>query len=167
MTHDTHPQSHGFRSLSALDAPTRRRVTDALAPLVREGIALQLAAKVAHWNVRGPGFAALHAFFEQIAGAVAGHVDDVAERLVMLGGLAPGSASEAAQAGAVARYPSDVTRDLLHVALLADAAEEWLSGLRRARVIAAESSDGDTEDLLTGVITSVEKLGWQLRATLA
>jgi starvation-inducible DNA-binding protein len=156
-----------FHSPSDLSEKTRSTVVAALAPAVREARALQLAAKVAHWNVRGPGFAALHPFFEQLSTLVQTHVDDMAERMITLGGLVLGSAKDVAGAKHAGSYPGDVTRDLEHVRLLAESLEGVLGVLRGARKTAAEVGDGDTEDLLTAIVTSLEKQGWQLRATLA
>jgi len=42
--------------------------------------------RMAHWTVRGPHFAALHAKFEEFYGQLGEAVDDTAERIVQLGG---------------------------------------------------------------------------------
>jgi quercetin dioxygenase-like cupin family protein len=44
----------------------------------------------AHWNVKGPGFVALHELFDDVAERVEGHCDLLAERVVALGGAANG-----------------------------------------------------------------------------
>jgi starvation-inducible DNA-binding protein len=164
---DKKHDGRSFHSPSALPDDARYRVIAALEPAVREALALQLAAKVAHWNVRGPGFAALHPFFEQLSLLVQTHVDDMAERTITLGGLVQGGAKDVARAKFASGYPGDVTRDLEHVRLLAESLEGVLLEVRGARSTAAEAGDKDTEDLLTAVVTSLEKQGWQLRATLA
>ena len=46
----------------------------------------------AHGNVKGPTFIALHELFDQISAAVEHYVDDLAERVVQLGGTAHGTA---------------------------------------------------------------------------
>lgn len=156
-----------YHSPSALSEKSKTKVIAALEPAVREALALQLAAKVAHWNVRGPGFAALHPFFEALSTLVQTHVDDMAERTIMLGGLVRGAAKDVASAKHAGSYPGDVTRDLDHVRMLAESLEGVLVVLRNARKAVAAEEDGDTEDLLTAIVTSLEKQGWQLRATLA
>ena len=72
-----------------------------------------------------------------------------------------------AKASKLADYPGDTTRDLDHVALLADRFDTFLAGLRESRGIAEAQHDTDTVDLLTGVLTDFEKNAWFLRATLA
>ncbi|ABC82290.1 DNA starvation/stationary phase protection protein Dps [Anaeromyxobacter dehalogenans] len=155
-----------FRSPSALPEADRRRIADALVATLADGIDLQTQAKVAHWNVKGPHFSQLHALFEELATALAGHGDDVAERAVTLGGRAAGTAREVAAASRVPELPAGTVRDLELVALLADRVEAYLGGLRAAQALAEEHGDPETVDLLTGVAADVEKHGWFLRATL-
>ena len=47
-----------------------------------------------HWNVTGPHFAELHRLFAEQYGVLANHIDDVAERIRMLGSHAPGTMAE-------------------------------------------------------------------------
>ena len=63
-------------------------------------------------------------------------------------------------------YPQETSRDLEHVALLADRIEAYLGGLRGSRRTAEGHGDVDTVDLLTGIITEFEKHAWFLRASL-
>jgi starvation-inducible DNA-binding protein len=63
---------------------------------VADAIDLKLAVNQARWNIRGPGFIALHELFDQIATRVDDHADVMAERLIQLGGHAAGTT----QAGA-------------------------------------------------------------------
>ncbi len=48
---------------------------------------LQMQMKQTHWNVKGPGFIGLHELFDKVAEAVEGYVDQIAERIVQLGGV--------------------------------------------------------------------------------
>lgn len=160
------PRRDLYRSPSALPEADRRRIADALVATLADGIDLQTQAKVAHWNVKGPHFSQLHAVFEELATALAGHGDDVAERAVTLGGRAAGTAREVAAASRVPELPAGAVRDLELVALLAERVEAYLGGLRAAQALAEEHGDPETVDLLTGVVASVEKHGWFLRATL-
>ncbi len=57
---------------------------------------LQSQLKQAHWNVKGPSFIGLHELFDQVAEAVEGYVDQIAERIVQLGGVAEGTVRMAA-----------------------------------------------------------------------
>jgi len=57
---------------------------------------LQKQMKQAHWNVKGPSFIGLHELFDKVAEAVEGYVDQIAERIVQLGGVAEGTMRMAA-----------------------------------------------------------------------
>jgi starvation-inducible DNA-binding protein len=64
----------------ATDQPRFARLADC--------IDLQTQTKQAHWNVKGSLFIALHELFGKINEQVEDYVDDVAERIVQLGGVA-------------------------------------------------------------------------------
>jgi DNA-binding ferritin-like protein len=52
-----------------------------LQPVLVAQVALYLAAKQAHWIVRGPQFASLHELFGQVADSAESAADTVAERI--------------------------------------------------------------------------------------
>jgi starvation-inducible DNA-binding protein len=154
-------------SPNRLPENTRARVVEALNAGLADGLDLHMQIKVAHWNVKGPHFAALHALFEQMAIGLAGHNDEVAERAVTLGGRAYGTARHVAKASRVPEYPQETTRDLEHVRLLSDRIDLYLEHVRTARDVAEKADDADTVDLLTQIVTEFEKHGWFLKASLA
>jgi starvation-inducible DNA-binding protein len=156
-----------YQSPSPLPEATRAAIAERLEATLLDGLDLHGQIKVAHWNVRGPHFAALHPLFETFAVALAGFNDQVAERAVTLGARVRGTARSVAKASRVPEYPEDTTRDLEHVRLLAERIDAYLKGVREARDAAEKHGDQDTVDLLTGVVEEFEKSGWFLRATLA
>ncbi len=155
-----------YSSSSKLSIPARVRVIEALNAALTDGMDLYTQLKVAHWNIKGPNFAALHPFFDQLATAAAGHNDALAERAIALGGLATGTARHVAEHSRLPDYPQTLTRDLEHVGELVRRIDGWIEGLRRTRATSEEVQDTDTVDLLTGMITEFEKHAWFLRATL-
>jgi starvation-inducible DNA-binding protein len=155
-----------YKSPSHLAEDARKRITAALNARLADGLDLHGQIKVAHWNVKGPQFAALHPLFETFAVGLATFNDTIAERAVTLGGRAYGTARHVASTSRIAEYPQETTRDLEHVRLLAERFDTYLEGLRESRRVAEEHADTDTVDLLTQVITEFEKNAWFLRATL-
>jgi starvation-inducible DNA-binding protein len=155
-----------FKSPSSLPLESRRALAEALNARLADGLDLHSQLKVAHWNVKGPHFAALHPLFEAMATSLAAHNDAFAERAVTLGARAYGTARHVAGASSLPEYPQETTRDLEHVELLAERVDAYLHGLRGSRALADELRDADTGDLLTGVVFEFEKHGWFLRATL-
>ena len=156
-----------YKTPSHLPEQSRAALIATLNDRLADGLDLHSQVKVAHWNVRGPQFPALHPLFEQFATQLAVHNDSIAERAVTLGGLAAGSIRNVAKNSRLSDYPADVTRDLDHVKLLAERIDAYLIGVRESRGIAEKLGDTDTVDLLTGVVTEFEKNAWFLRATLA
>lgn len=156
-----------YRSPSKLPEATRAQLVTVLNTLLADGLDLHSQIKVAHWNIKGPQFAALHPLFETFAVSLALHTDNFAERAVTLGGHAYGTTRHVAACSRLPEYPQDTVRDMDHVALLVERLDSWLDGLRAARQAALELEDTDTADLMTPVITEFEKHAWFLRATLA
>lgn len=155
-----------YRSPSQLSEETRSRIVETLNARLADGLDLHSQIKVAHWNIKGPQFAALHPLFETFAVSLAAHNDAVAERAVTLGGRAHGTARHVAQASRLPEYPQGVSRDLEHVKHLAERIETYLDGARESRRTNEQLGDTDSVDLLTGIITEFEKHAWFLRASL-
>jgi starvation-inducible DNA-binding protein len=155
-----------FTSPSPLSPQTRADIAVALNARLADGIDLHSQIKVAHWNIKGRQFAALHPLFDSFAVALAAFNDEIAERVVTLGGRAVGTTRQVAGASRLPEYPPEATRDLEHVRLLADRFDLYLDGVRHARRLAEERGDTDDVDLLTRVATTFEKNAWFLRASL-
>ena len=155
-----------FQSPSRLPEEDRLTITDALNDCLADGLDLHSQIKVAHWNIKGPGFAALHPMFETFAVSLANFNDAIAERAVTLGGKAYGTARHVAETSRLNEYPQETTRDVDHVTLLVDRIEHYLQGARESRGAAERLADTDTVDLFTGIISAFEKNAWFLRASL-
>ena len=155
-----------YKSPSPLPEAARAAVSETLNKRLADGLDLHSQIKVAHWNIKGPHFSALHPLFETFAVSLANHNDTIAERAVTLGGRAFGTARHVAANSKLPEYPQETSRDLEHVKLLADRIETYLNGLRESRGVAEEHKDTDSVDALTAVITEFEKHAWFLRASL-
>lgn len=155
-----------YPSPSNLPHEARQKIAAALHGVLADGLDLHSQLKVAHWNIKGPHFAALHPLFETFAVSLAAHNDTVAERAVTLGAQVHGTARHVAQTSRLPEYPQDTVRDLDHVRHLAERIDTYLAGLHAARKVGEAQADVDTVDLLTGIISEFEKHGWFLRASL-
>jgi starvation-inducible DNA-binding protein len=125
---------------------------------------LALAYKQAHWNVLGPDFSPLHAFFDQLADEARGYQDLVAERATTLGGAAHGTVQAAAEYSALPAFPSgerDQTRLLDELAQRVDLVVDQLR-----RGIAQSEAEPATQDVYVEVVRGVEKQRWMLLAHL-
>lgn len=121
-----------------------------------------------HWNVVGPRFQPLHAFFEEQYEDIAKAIDEVAERIRMLQGKSPGSMAEFVKMARLCEEKAGVypPSDEMIRNLLADH-EAIIRQLRKDIDITAEQDeDMGTSDFLTGLIADHEKMAWMLRSFL-
>lgn len=124
------------------------------------------ALRMAHWTVSGPHFVALHEFFGTLYGQMGEATDDIAERVVQLGGTPDGTTQ---LIGAKTRLPpyDAATRDgLAHVAALTDRYAALAAATRAGIASTAEAGDADTSDLLTEVSRALDKALWMLEAQI-
>lgn len=121
---------------------------------------LQLQAKTAHWNVKGPSFIALHELFDQAHAQTVAWTDEIAERLVMLGGVAEGTVQSVAKNSRLRKYPLDIKDGKDHVEAFSSALAAYGRTIRANIDKADKAGDMDTADLFTGVSRAVDKMLW-------
>ncbi|BBK38690.1 DNA starvation/stationary phase protection protein [Allostella sp. ATCC 35155] len=143
----------------------REKSIELLNARLADAIDLKLQAKQAHWNVKGRNFIAVHELFDAIAGRVDAQVDELAERVTALGGVAEGTLQAVSGRTALAAYPVR-TAPGDHVARLADALAVYGKGARAAIDTATEAGDAVSADLFTGIARAVDKDLWFLEAHL-
>ncbi len=142
----------------------RGEMVELLQARLADSIDLQLQAKQAHWNVKGPSFIALHELFDKVAGEATAWVDEIAERLVALGGTADGRAATVAGASTLAPYPLEIRRGEDHVAAFSAALADFGKGVRDAIEASDKAGDADTADLFTAVSRGVDQYLWFVEA---
>ncbi len=118
-----------------------------------------------HWNVKGPMFFALHAKFEDYYNEAAATVDELAERILMVGGQ-PLHTYKAYLLVSKLAENVNVSDGIEAVNAVLRDSNFLLSELRDALKVASESNDEGTVALLSGLIGSTEKRIWMLSAFL-
>lgn len=141
----------------------RTQVCTLLNERLRDSIKLGLNAKQAHWNVKGENFIALHKLFDEVYAATQVFIDEVAERITALGGLADGSVA-ALNKSALPDHPVTKTDWKTHVNSLADELAAYAKLIRKDVDKTAELGDTGTSDLLTGISREVDKNLWFVEA---
>ena len=131
-----------------------------------DSVDLYNATRQAHWNVKGPHFGELHRLFEEFYNALHQSSDDLAERLVQLGGTANGTTQVLANQTRLEAYPTDLYAGMDHVRALADRYAQVAKTLREGIDETDEAGDADTADLLTEQSRAVDKMLWMLEAHL-
>jgi starvation-inducible DNA-binding protein len=149
-----------------LSAKARARVVDILNARLADAIDLQLQARQAHWNVKGPNFIALHELFDRIAGELGAHIDEMAERITALGGVAEGTIQAVAGRSRLEPYSLALAEGRAHLDALATALARFGKSVRKAIEDTSKAGDADTSDLFTGVSRAVDKNLWLVEAHL-
>lgn len=149
-----------------LSKKTRESVIALLQARLADAMDLAAQTKHAHWNVKGPNFIALHELFDQLHGDLDAPIDDLAERIAALGGVANGDIRHAAKQSSLPAYPKEVVAGRDHLNALADAWAAFGTGVRKAIDDADKAGDADTADLFTGVSRLADKNLWLLEAHL-
>lgn len=150
------------------DIPAEKRIaiTRVLNDRLAELIDLQLQAKQAHWNVKGPMFISLHELFDSVAKQATEFVDLVAERIVALGGIAEGTLAAVAQRSKLTAYPLGITAGRAHVDALSTSMATVGKAVRTAIDQAIELGDADSADIFTEVSRELDKKLWFVEAHL-
>lgn len=118
-----------------------------------------------HWFVKGPQFFTLHAKFEELYDTAAGYVDELAERLLAIGGKPAATMSEYLKLSLIQEASGEQSAEQMVEALAADLGT-IAKGLKVGIEAAGEQEDDVTADLFTGMKADVEKQAWMLSAFL-
>ena len=152
------PTKHG------LDADTRQASVELLNARLADVIDLELQAKQAHWNVKGPNFIGLHELFDQVSASAAKYKDEIAERAVMLGGTAVGTAQAVVERTMLPPYPIEAQDWHSHVDCVSSALAKFGTALRKAIDDSDELGDAVTTDLFTEIAHEIDKYMWFVEA---
>ncbi len=150
------------------DLPTNARQVSigVLQACLVDTVDLYNATRQAHWNVKGPHFGSLHALFETFYTDLAEAADEIAERIVQLGGMANGTTQVLASDTRLPPYPTELQGGMDHVRALVDRYGQIARLLRAGIGETDEAGDADTADLLTGQSRAIDKKLWMLEAHL-
>ncbi|HEY8561141.1 MAG TPA: DNA starvation/stationary phase protection protein Dps [Pyrinomonadaceae bacterium] len=149
-----------------IEKGNREKIIEILNQRLADASDLKSQAKQAHWNVKGMNFIALHELFDQVASDLDPHVDDIAERITTLGGVALGTVRVAAQNSSLSEYPLEISDGAAHVDALSNALADFGKKVRADIDTTDALGDKDTADLFTGVSRSIDKLLWFVEAHL-
>ena len=83
-------------------------INDLLNHVLADGNVLYIKLRKFHWNLSGDNFMELHKLFEEQYDAVAEAIDEVAERISTLGGIAIGTTSEFAELSLLIENPGKI-----------------------------------------------------------
>jgi starvation-inducible DNA-binding protein len=146
------PELQGFGTLRqlpiALSAEARTESCQLLNEILADTTILYALYKKAHWNVAGPTFYQLHLLFDKHAEEQLELVDEIAERVQMLGGISVGDPRHAAELTSIPRPPDGAEEVPVTLDRLLDAHETIIEKVREGIHKTEESDDWGSNDLL-------------------
>lgn len=153
-------------NVKGLTDNARKTAISELNARLADGLALSMAIKQAHWNVKGPNFIAVHELFDAVNLRLRDHLDDFAERIQTLDGTALGTTEIVAEASELEPYPTDLTKAPDHIRAVSERMRDYGARLRNAIEVTDEAGDADTADLLTAASRTADKDLWFMESHL-
>lgn len=118
-----------------------------------------------HWYVKGPNFFSLHAKFEELYNSTGVAVDELAERILTIGGEPIAKLTEALEESSIdeGEYGLDAKQ---MVKQLTEDFDVIVAELNQGVKVADEAGDDRTADMFTGLAQDFEKNNWMLKSYL-
>ncbi len=148
-------------------ANNRAKVCELLAGVLADQHVLYIKTRNFHWNLVGERFHTLHAFYEKQYDALALAIDETAERIRMLGGVAPGSMKDFLE-GATLTEETGALVDGEHTLNVLVKDHEACARKLREDIDLCDDKYGDagSADFLTALLQKHEQAAWMLRSFL-
>lgn len=158
-------KTHSAPSIG-LTAKNRQKIQETLSTILSDQHVLYIKTRNFHWNLIGGRFHSLHVYFEEMYDELALAIDETAERIRMIGGVAPGSMAEFLKLASLKESKGSLVagNDAIK-ALLADH-ETVIRSLRKEIPGTGDLDDHGTEDFLVGLLRKHETTAWMLRSYL-
>ena len=119
-----------------------------------------------HWNVKGQMFFALHEKFEEYYNGAAEVVDEIAERILMLGGQPLHTFGDYLETATLEQV-KNVSEGKAAVESVLHADLFFLDSFKEILETASENNDEGTSALMSNWISETEKRIWMLESFLA
>jgi starvation-inducible DNA-binding protein len=146
-----------------LEEPVRLEMTEQLNQLLADSITLRDLYKKSHWQVAGPTFYQLHLLFDKHFDEQVEIVDEIAERIQLLGGISLAMAADVAETTRIERPPRGREEVPVQISRLLDAHQIIISQCRALADRASKLGDDGTNDLVVSdVLRANELQAWFL-----
>lgn len=139
-------------------------IANKLSIILADTYALYLKTQNYHWHVKGSQFKSLHELFEMQYRELAEAVDQLAERLLILGHHAPATFKEFEKLKNIKDGDSSLNAKQMVIELSADN-DRLVCDLNSAITVAQKNNDEGTIALLADRINAHEKARWMLNSS--
>lgn len=150
---------------TAASPPTAAALAASLNQVLADSYALMSLTHLAHWNVEGPGFFALHTAFQTQYEELFLAVDTIAERIRALDAYALGGLGTLARTAGLPEMASPLAQEAYVSALIAGN-QKVVADAVTARDLAGAAGDAESQDLMIERITLHQKTIWMLKSFL-
>ncbi|MBP1931372.1 starvation-inducible DNA-binding protein [Ammoniphilus resinae] len=140
-------------------------ITDMLNKQVANWSVMYIKLHNFHWYVTGEQFFTLHAKFEEFYNEAAQHIDELAERLLSLGGKPIATMKGCMELASIQEATGNESPTEMVQATVNDFTK-MISELKAGMELAASSNDETTGDMFLAIHSSLEKHVWMLNSFL-
>jgi starvation-inducible DNA-binding protein len=141
-----------------LEEPIRLEMTERLNQLLADSITLRDLYKKCHWQVAGPTFYQLHLLFDKHFEEQVEIVDEIAERIQLLGGISLAMAADVAETTRIERPPRGREEVPVQISRLLDAHQIIIGDCRDLAKRASQLEDEGTNDLVVSDVLRANEL---------
>jgi starvation-inducible DNA-binding protein len=150
-----------------LEEPVRLEMTEQLNQLLADTMTLRDLYKKSHWQVAGPTFYQLHLLYDKHYEEQNEIVDEIAERIQLLGGISLAMAADIAETTQIERPPRGREEVPVQISRLLDAHQIVIGQCRKLAKRAQTIGDDGTNDLvISDVLRTNELQQWFLNEHL-
>ena len=162
VQHQHAPEIQPYGKIAKLPIALDERVcaasTGNLNQVLADTMTLRDMYKKHHWQVAGHTFYQLHLLFDKHHGEQDELVDEIAERIQLLGGISLAMAADVAETTLIPRPPRGREEAPVQISRLLEAHEIVLKEARAMARQASESADDGTNDLLVSDVIRTNEL---------
>jgi len=148
-----------------LDSNAKEQMAKSLSKLLADTYILYTKTQNFHWNIVDPSFYSHHKMFQEQYEELAEAIDEVAERIRMVGHHSPGSLKQFLEIGSIKESGADLSGPEM-IQTLAKDHEAMVASLHSWIANATEARDEGTADMMVGRLRAHEKSAWMLRSHL-
>src|SRR5450432_4772443 len=161
--HQSSPQIQPYGTVThafhlELEQPIRLEMTEQLNQLLADTMTLRDLYKKSHWQVAGPTFYQLHLLFDKHFDEQVEIVDEIAERIQLLGGVSIAMAADVAETTRIERPPRGREEVPVQISRLLDAHQIIIGHCRELAERATKLGDAGTNDLVVSDVLRPNEL---------
>lgn len=145
-------------------ALTQRKMEKELQSLLADTFVASTIAQNMHWNIVGPNFAAMHSMFEEQYKELAEAVDEIAERILMIGFIPASTLREFLELTSIEEPGANRVDTVTSVSIMKSTYDSLTIRAAQAMQYAEAIGDVVTVDLLTRRAYAHDKAAWMLRS---